>query len=132
MLLGPTPGAKRTTSPARTAAPVGEYSGVRSTAAGSLRILRREAHADVVLAVAVAQLGRHDALDHAAQLAADAADAEAEVGRQRPIDARHDLRLSAFEVGADVHGARHLPHLRLDLAADPLQLRQVVRRARTR
>ena len=88
--------------------------------------LRRQPHADVVLAVAVAQLRRHDALDHAAKLTGDAADVEAEVGRHLAVDPRHHLRLAGDERALHVHGAGNAADLGHQLVADPLQLLHVV------
>ena len=132
MLVGPTPGsivAMSRGADQRAARRVERRAGDRLEVVAELR---RQPHADVVLLVAVAQLGRHDAFDHAAQLHGDAADVEAEVGGQLAVDARHHFRLAALERAVDVHRARHLPDLRDDLVAEPLQRRPCRRRARRR
>ena len=114
MLLGPTSGANATTSPVRTAAPLRGIQ--RRTQHGDriVPVLRRQADADVVLAVPVAEPRWHDALDHAAQLRRDVADAEAHVGGERSIHASDDLGLAALQIAADVDSARNLADLGLD------------------
>ena len=94
--------------------------------------LRREPDADVVFLVAFAQPGRHDALDHAAQLQRDAADVEAEVGGQLAVDARDHFRLSAFERAVDVDRAGHLADLARRPRRSAAAARPCRRRARTR
>ncbi len=86
----------------------------------------REPDANVVFLVAFAQLGRHHALDHAAQLHGDAADVEPEIGGQIAIDARDHFGLAAFERAVDVDRAGHLADLGDDLVAEPLQRDHVV------
>ena len=49
-----------------------------------------------------------------------------EVGGQLAVDPRDHFGLSAFERAVDVDRARHLPDLRDDLVAQPLQLGDVV------
>ena len=72
MLVGPTPGSMRTMSPVRTARRAASRAACGAIACEVVAELRRQPHADVVFLVAVAQLGRHHAFDHAAQLRGDA------------------------------------------------------------
>ena len=68
MLLGPTPGSMRTMSARADDRAVGRVERRAADRREVVAELRREPHADVVFPVAVAQLRRHDAFDHAAEL----------------------------------------------------------------
>ena len=79
-----------------------------------------------MLAIRFAQARRHNPFHHSAQLRRNAADAEAEVGRERTVDSRNDFGLAADQVAAHVHGSRQLPDLALNLVGHALQRGEIV------